>query len=399
MNITDFTRLTYSAIYTQRLRASLTILGIAIGIASVVLLTSIGEGIHRFVLAEFTQFGTTLINIQPGKVTTMGSSIGIFGNDHPLTIEDSEALRRVPHTLAIVPAVQGNAEIEARGRKRRTTVSGVGSDMPQAFSFQVLSGRFLPRDQIDSPRAFAVLGHKLSQELFAGSSPLGQKIRIGGENYRVIGVMEAKGQILGFDLDDTVYIPAARAMSMYNRDSLMEINLMYAEGQDEQQVVAAIKRILKARHGREDFTITTQQQMLDVMGDVLNVLTFAVAALGSISLLVGSVGILTIMLIAIQERTAEIGLLRALGARRFQVLWIFLGEAMVLSAIGGLLGLLIGIIGAQLLHLFIPALPVHTPLLYVLLAEGIAIIIGLLSGVLPARKAANMNPVDALRTE
>jgi putative ABC transport system permease protein len=399
MNITDFTRLTYSAIYTQRLRASLTILGIAIGIASVVLLTSIGEGIHRFVLAEFTQFGTTLINIQPGKASTLGSSVGIFGNDHPLTIEDSEALRRVPHTQAIVPAVQGNAEIEARGRKRRTTVSAVGPDMPQAFSFQVISGRFLPRDQIDSPRAFAVLGHKLKQELFAGINPLGQKIRVGGENYRVIGVMEAKGQILGIDLDDTVYIPVARGLSMYNRDSLMEINLMYEEGQDEQQVVSAIKRILMARHGREDFTIRTQQQMLDVMGDILNILTFAVAALGSISLLVGSVGILTIMLIAIQERTAEIGLLRALGARRTQILWVFLGEATVLSAIGGLLGLFIGISVAQLLHLLFPALPVHTPVQYVLLAEGIAVIIGLLSGVLPARKAARMNPVDALRTE
>jgi putative ABC transport system permease protein len=211
--------------------------------------------------------------------------------------------------------------------------------------------------------------------------------------------MEAKGQILGIDLDDTVYIPVARALSMYNRDSLMEINLMYEEGQDEQQVVSAIKRILTARHGREDFTIRTQQQMLDVMGDILNILTFAVAALGSISLLVGSVGILTIMLIAIQERTAEIGLLRALGARQNQILWLFLGEATVLSAIGGLLGLLIGISTAQLLHLLFPALPVHTPVQYVLLAEGIAVIIGLLSGVLPARKAARMNPVDALRTE
>jgi putative ABC transport system permease protein len=399
MNISDFSRLTYSAIFTQRLRATLTILGIAIGIASVVLLTSIGEGIHRFVLAEFTQFGTTLIGINPGKATTFGASVGVFGNDHPLTLDDSEALRRVPHTRAIVPVVQGNAEIEAQGRKRRTTVYGVGPQMPQAFSLEVASGRFLPQDDINAPRAFAVLGSKLKQELFASSNPLGEKIRIGGENYRVIGVMESKGQILGFDLDDTVYIPAARALSMYNRDSLMEIDLMYEEGQDEQQVVSAIKRILTARHGREDFTITTQQQMLDVMGDILNILTFAVAALGGISLLVGGVGILTIMLIAIQERTAEIGLLRALGARQSQILWLFLGEAIVLSAIGGLLGLIIGIATAQLLHLLLPALPVHTPLHYIVLAVGIAVIIGLLSGVLPARKAASMNPVDALRTE
>jgi putative ABC transport system permease protein len=399
MKIQDFIRMTYSAIVTQRLRASLTMIGIAIGIASVVLLTSIGEGIHRFVLAEFTQFGTTLIAINPGKTTTMGASIGVFGNDHPLTIADSEALRRIPHTKAVVPVVQGNAEIEAQGRKRRSTVYGVGPEMPQAFSLQVASGRFLPEDQIDAPRAFAVLGNKLKQELFANNNPLGEKIRIGGDNYRVIGVMESKGQILGIDLDDSVYIPAARGLSMYNRDSLMEIDLMYAEGQDEQQIVKAIRRILTARHGREDFTITTQQQMLDVMGGVLNILTFAVAALGSISLLVGGVGILTIMLIAIQERTAEIGLLRALGARRQQILWLFLGEAIILSAIGGLLGLLIGAAGAQILHLLFPALPVHTPIQYVLLAEAIAMLIGLLSGVLPARKAAGMKPVEALRAE
>jgi len=399
MRIRDFIRMTYSAIITQRLRASLTMIGIAIGIASVVLLTSIGEGIHRFVLAEFTQFGTTLIGINPGKTTTMGASIGMFGNDHPLTIADSEALRRVPHTRAVVPMVQGNAEIEAKGRKRRSTVYGVGPEMPLAFSLQVASGRFLPDDDIDAPRAFAVLGNKLKQELFANSNPLGEKIRIGGDNYRVIGVMESKGQILGIDLDDSVYIPAARGLAMYNRDSLMEIDLMYAEGQDEQQIVKAIRRILMARHGREDFTITTQQQMLDVMGGILNILTFAVAALGSISLLVGGVGILTIMLIAIQERTAEIGLLRALGARRGQILWLFLGEAIILSAIGGFLGLLIGVAGAQILHLLFPALPVHTPLQYVLLAEAIAMLIGLLSGVLPARKAAGMKPVEALRAE
>ncbi len=395
----DFAKLTYSAIYTQRLRASLTILGIAIGIASVVLLTSIGEGIHRFVLSEFTQFGTTLIGINPGKTTTLGASIGIFGNDHPLTIEDSEALRRVPYTRAVVPAVQGNAEIEAQGRKRRTTVYGVGAEMPEAFSLRVTSGRFLPNDAIEAPRAFAVLGYKLKQELFAGSNPLGQKIRIGGENYRVIGVMESKGQILGIDLDDTVYIPAARALKMYNRDGLMEIDLMYEEGEDEQAIVKAIKKILIARHGREDFTITTQQQMLDVMGGVLNILTFAVAALGGISLLVGGVGILTIMLIAIQERTSEIGLLRALGARQSQILWLFLGEAVVLSAIGGLFGLFMGIAGAQILQLLLPALPVHTPIVYVVMAEAIAMLIGLLSGVLPARQAARMQPVEALRAE
>jgi len=399
MRITDSLKLSSSAIFRQKLRASLTILGISIGIASVVLLTSIGEGIHRFVLAEFTQFGTTIIGITPGKESTLGVSPGVFANERPLTINDSIALKRIPHALAVVPSVMGNAEMKANNRSRRSTVYGVGPQMPEAFSFKLSTGRFLPDDDSNASRAFAVLGHKLKQELFAEKNPLGQKIRIGGNSFRIIGIMEPKGQILGFDLDDTVYIPASRALNLFNRESLMEIDLMYEQGSDEKKIVNAIKKLLIARHGREDFTITTQQQMLDVMGNVLNVLTFAVAALGSISLLVGGVGILTIMLIAIQERTSEIGLLRALGARRNQILWLFLGEAIVLAAIGGFAGLIFGYVGAQVLHVAIPALPVHTPVIYMLLAEAIAIIIGLVSGVLPALKAAKMRPIEALRTE
>lgn len=211
--------------------------------------------------------------------------------------------------------------------------------------------------------------------------------------------MESKGQVLGFDLDDTVYIPTNRALEMFNRDSLMEIDLVYEEGAPEKEVVENIKRILQARHGREDFTITTQQQMLDVLSSVLNVLTFSVAALGSISLLVGGVGIFSIMTIAVQERTPEVGLLGALGAQRKQILGLFLSEAVILAAIGGLAGLVLGIGGAQLLHLLIPALPVHTPWAYVLLAEAIAVILGLVAGVMPAMRAAKMDPVEALRSE
>jgi len=205
--------------------------------------------------------------------------------------------------------------------------------------------------------------------------------------------------VLGMDFDDTVYIPAARALSLFNRDSLMEIDLLYEEGANVDEVVAGIKRILINRHGREDFTITTQQQMMDVLGNVLNVLTFAVAALGSISLVVGGIGIFTIMTIAISERTGEIGLLRALGAESGQVQMLFLGEAVVLAGIGGLAGLLLGIGGAQLLTVAIPGLPVHTPWEYVLIAEALALIIGIIAGVIPARRAAKLDPVEALRAE
>jgi putative ABC transport system permease protein len=244
-----------------------------------------------------------------------------------------------------------------------------------------------------------VLGSKVQNELFGTRNPLGQRVRIGGERYRVVGVMESKGQMLGFDLDDAVYIPTARALSLFNRESLMEIDLLYAAGAGAGQVAERARKLLVARHGSEDFTITTQEQMLEVLGSILNILTLAVGAVGGISLLVGGVGILTIMIIAVNERTAEVGLLRALGAGRRQILALFIGEAVVLASIGGLAGLVIGTGGAWLLGITVPALPSHTPWSYVVLAELLAAVIGLAAGVLPAVRAANLDPIEALRAE
>ncbi len=241
MQARDLLLFTFGSVRAHRLRTVLTTLGIAVGIGAVVLLTSIGEGVNRFVLAEFTQFGTTIIGVNPGKATTFGTSAGIFNTVRPLSIDDAEALRRAPHVESVVPLVQGNAEVEVGRRKRRTTIYGVGNEFPQAFSFVVASGEFLPADDPRAPRALAVLGSKLKEELFGDQSPLGSRIRVGGVRYRVIGVMEPKGQVLGFDLDDTVYIPASRALEMFNRDSLMEIDLMYAEGAPVEEVVAAIE--------------------------------------------------------------------------------------------------------------------------------------------------------------
>ena len=331
----DFIELTGTALLAHKLRSFLTMLGISVGIAAVVLLTSIGEGIHQFVLKEFTQFGTTIVAINPGKKSTHGMSTGVFGTIRPLSIEDAEALKRLPYARSVVGFVQGNAEVEGNNRSRRTTVYGAGHDFPEAFTMPVQLGRFLPADDPIAPRAFVVLGHKVKQELFGSTNPLGQRIRIGGDRYRVIGVMESKGQVLGFDLDDTVYIPMARGLELFNREGLVEIDVMYDEDVPVEQVVEGIKRLLMARHGREDFTITTQQQMLDVLGSILNILTIAVGAIGGISLLVGGIGIITIMTISVTERTAEIGLIRALGARHGQITALFLGEAVVLAAVGG----------------------------------------------------------------
>jgi putative ABC transport system permease protein len=395
----DFLTLTTSSFVASRMRSFLTGLGIAIGIAAVILLTSIGEGLHQFVLDEFSEFGTNIVSIQPGKTQTQGGNVGVFGSSRQLSLEDADALRRLPYVESVNPSVMGNAELKFNGKTRRTTIFGEGREFAQAFTMKVQSGTFWPDADDEQARAFVVLGAKVRQELFAAQNPLGEYLRVGGQRYRVIGVMEPKGQVLGMDLDDAVYIPAARAMELLNRPGLMEINVSYHPNIDAEDVKKLIAQRLIERHGREDFTLISQEEALEVLGSVLNVLTFAVAALGGISLLVGAVGILTIMTMAVTERTAEIGLLRALGARENQVLMLFLGEAIMLSALGGIMGLLIGVGISQGLHLLIPALPVHTPWLYAVLAELTAITIGLAAGVAPALRAARLDPVEALHAE
>ncbi len=363
------------------------------------LLTSLGEGLHHFVLSEFTQFGTNLIIINPGKVTTHGVSGALISNVRPLTLEDSQRLKQIPHIIETVAVIQGNAAIESGGHQRRSTVYGVSASAAQVWNFAVATGRFLPDDPPRSARSFVVLGSKVRQELFGNSQALGMRVRIGSELFRVIGSMESKGQLLGFDLDDAVYIPTSKAMALFNRESLMEIDLLHTASSNSTIVAEQVKKVLQERHGKEDFSVTTQEKMLEVLGDILGTLTIAMGALGGISLVVGGVGILTIMSIAVNERTGEIGLLRALGVAKGQILTLFLGEAVMLAAIGGLIGLVVGLGGSWLFSVLVPALPAHTTWAYVASAELLAVCVGLLAGVLPARRAATMHPVEALRAE
>jgi len=399
MKITDTLRFALHALTAHRLRTFLSASGIAVGIAAVILLTSIGEGIHHFVLAEFTQFGTNILSITPGKIRTHGASVGSIGSTRLLTIEDMMALKATRYAQYTNSGVMGNAEIRAPGHSRRVTVYGEGPDFSRAFNMRVAVGQFLPADDPRNPRAYVVLGSKARDELFGNANPLGANLQVGSHRFRVIGVMAPKGQVLGFDLDDTVYIPTARALEVFNREGVMEIHVAYRPGAPLKAVIDDAHRILLARHGHEDFTITPQQQMLDTLGTVLDVLTFAVAALGGISLLVGAVGMVTLMHIAVAERVAEIGLLTALGATRARIRTLFLVESTVLSTLGGLGGLAIGTALAWLLKTLVSGLPVNTPWDYVLGALVVSVLIGLAAGVIPAMRAARLNPVEALRAE
>lgn len=399
MLATDFVRLTAGSIRSQRMRAFLAASGIAVGIAAVILLTSIGQGVRDYVLSEFAQFGTNLMLVMPGRVRTAGASIGVFGSVRPITIEDAIALRNVRGVEVTNPGIDGNAEVSAAGKHRRITIFGMGPDWPAVAHMRVAMGSFLPHEDLHAARPLAVLGAKVKQELFGAANPLGKRVDISGSRFYIVGVMESKGQFVGMDLDDTVFIPVARAQEVFNRNGLTAIDVLYDPEAQPERVIEGIRRLIVARHGRDDVTIITQREMVRVLGSVLGVLTFAVGALGSISLLVGGVGILTIMTIAVNERTPEIGLLRALGARREQILALFLGEAALLAAVGGAAGLLLGVSVARLMSAIVPALPVSTPWWFAVLAEAIATFVGLTAGVLPAHRAAQMQPVDALRSE
>jgi putative ABC transport system permease protein len=399
MSLQDLMLFTARAVFAHRMRSVLTAIGVAIGVLAVVLLTAIGEGVNRYVVEMFTQFGTTTLAVQPGKANTLGISPGVFNSVRPLSLADAVALERAPYVLHSVPAVSGSASVEANGRERNVNIFSVGPGFDQAFKFNVRIGSFLPPDELERARPVAVLGATAANELFDTANPLGERIRVGGQRFRVVGVMEAKGEMLGFDLDDSVYIPAARGLDLFNREGLHEIDILYAEDAPVDELVAGIKRILIARHGAEDFTVTTQQQMLDVLGSIIDVLTLGVGALGGISLLVGGVGIFTIMTIAVHERTQEIGLLRAIGTTKSTVARIFIGEAVLLSALGGAAGLAVALCIIATVRFLAPSVPVNVSIAYVVLAEGIAIATGLVAGVLPAHRAASLAPLDALRTE
>ncbi len=400
MTAADLLRLAWGSVTAHRLRSLLTLLGILIGIASVILLTSIGEGARSYIMAEFTQFGTNTLAIQPGKIRTTGISGSVVGTVRKLTLEDAEAILRVPGAEKVVALALGMARVEAGERGRSVFVYGVTHDVPDVWKFRIRQGRFLPPGDPRRAAPVAVLGPKLKREIFGEANALGEHVRIGGRRFVVIGIMEPKGRFLNFDLDDTAYVPVASAQRLFNRDDLAEIDVLFSNHFDTGRVVAGIRKTLMDRHdGEEDFTIVTQTEMLDVLGRVIAIVSFAVGGIGAISLLVGAIGILTMMWISVNERTAEIGLAKSLGATPAQILALFLLEASLLSVSGGALGVAVGLGTATLLRRWVPALPVTTPMRFVLAALAVSLAVGLLSGVLPARRAAALDPVEALRAE
>jgi len=396
----DLWRLAWESVASHAMRSELTALGIVIGVASVILLTSLGEGTRRSIASEFSQFGTNTIAIHRGKTMTSGMPGSVGGTTRRLTLEDAEALKRVPGIEQVVPVAFGSARVEAGERGRSVVVYGVTSEVPAVWKFRVRQGRFLPPGDPRRAPAVAVLGPRVKREIFGDTNALGEHVRIGGRRYLVIGVMEAKGLMLGFDMDDTAYIPVASAQSLFNTDELLEIDVLFSHAVGASRAKSGIREALIRRHGgEEDFTVTTQTEMLDVLNRVMSVITLAVGGIGAISLFVGSIGILTMMWIAVGERTSEIGLIKAIGGTGRQIGTLFLVEASLLSVAGGVAGVAAGMGVGRVIGWLVPSISLHTTPAFVLAALGVSLAVGITAGVAPARRAARLDPLEALRTE
>jgi len=401
MTTRDLVQLTVEGFRAHRMRYGLSALAIVIGVSAVVLLSSIGEGTRLSIVGEFSQFGTTIIGVHTGKVETSGIPTGAIGGSvRPLTLGDARALTRVPGVTAVVPVGYGSANVQAGRRSRRVIVYGVSADAPEVWKMPVRSGQFIPRMDFDRRMFVAVLGPKVARELFPDRNPVGAAIRVGETRFRVIGVMEAKGELLGSDFDDVVYVPVANALQMFNKVGLVEVDCLAASPEAVDAVVGRIQALMIDRHqGRDDVTIVTQADALAVIDRILGIVTSVVAAIAGISLFVGGIGILTVMWIVVNERETEIGLVKAIGASRRQILRWYLFEAAVVAVGGGLLGLLGGWAGGHLLAAAIPGISTSTPAAVVVTALVTSLTVGLLAGIGPAIRASRLDPLQALRGE
>lgn len=398
MRVADYLYWIYRAINAQKRRTLLTVFGFAVGISAVILLNAIGESLRQYILQEFTQFGSHIIAVTPGKTETFGVG-GLLNTIRPLSLEDAISLKRLPNAKHLVPVVMGTAQVKWFERGRHTDVAGLTAPALNAWQLTIAQGRFLPNDDILTPRAFAVLGAKLKQELFGNNNAIGEKVNIGNHSFRVIGVLKAKGEFMGINLDDMVYIPAAKALRIFNRNSVMEIDIFFDDSIATDVFSEQVKAHLIARHNSEDFTLISQDDMLQTLDKILRFVKYAAAGLGLISLLVGAVGIITILTITVTERTQEIGLLRALGFSSAHIRYFFLGEAIVLALISGIIGYIIAMSLLFIAKLFMPNIPIVFDVVVLILALGISMVIGMLAGWQPASKAAKLKPVLALRAE
>lgn len=381
------------------LRTGLMVLAMAIGVAAVVILTALGDGARRYVIGEFSALGSNLVIVLPGRTETGGIGAGSLITTTPrdLTVEDAQALLRAPFVSRIAPLSVGNSEISTEGKLREVIVIGTSADFADIRRYTVAQGRFLAREDLRRGSPEAVIGATIRQELFGSAPAVGRLVRIGDRRFRVVGVLTPSSSGLGMNADEAVIMPVSIAQAMFNTNSLFRI-LVEARSR---AVIPETKRqvldILKTRHdGEEDVTLIAQDAVLGTFDRILTALTLGVAGIAAISLGVAGILVMNVMLVAVTQRTSEIGLLKALGATAGEIRRAFLAEAGLLSMAGALAGLLLGHAGAWLLRTLYPTLPAWPPDWAVLAGVGTALVTGMVFGVMPARRAARLDAVLAL---
>jgi putative ABC transport system permease protein len=400
VKLVDTSRLALQSIQRYPLRTSMLLLAVSIGVTAVVLLTAVGEGARRYVTGEFAALGTHLLVVTPGKAETAGGGgagmmIGETARD--LTLGDAMAVERSSRITQVAPVVVGSGNASWREREREITVLGTTTAMLEIQHWTMQSGSFLPETDMDVASPVCVMGSVVRDEFFDASQPLGQWLRIGDSRCRVIGVLAQAGTTGLFNTDELVVVPVASAQQLFNAPGIFRI---LAEAVSSDSMPAArrdIIKIIKARHqGEEDITVVTQDAVLSTFESIFDMITMGLAGIAAISLIVAGVLIMNVMLVAVSQRTKEIGLLRALGAKQRHIIYLFLMEAVCLSTLGALLGLVFGILGAKALGIAYPLLDFAPPPWAMLAAVVIAIFSGLLFSILPARRAAGLDPVNAL---
>ena len=395
----DLLRFARDAATGNPLRTALLVLAMSIGVAAVVVLTALGDGARRYVVDQFSSLGTNLVIVLPGRSETGGFNPGnaITSTPRDLTIDDAESLQRARSVRRVAPLAVGTSEISYGGRLREVMVAGTTSNYIDVRTLKLAQGRFLSAGDWRRGASEAVIGAKIRDELFGVEPALGKLVRVGDRRFRVVGIMASTGQGLGMNTDEIVLVPVALAQAMFNSNTLFRVLVEANSREAIEPAKAQVAEILKVRHeGEEDVTVITQDAVLATFDKLLGALTLAVAGIAAISLAVAGILVMNVMLVSVTQRTAEIGLLKALGATGATIRTAFLTEAAMLSLGGALLGYLLGQAGAFVLRQLYPAFPAYPPDWAVLAGLGTALATGILFGVLPARRAARLDPVQSL---
>ncbi len=398
MRLADVFRYSLQSMLGHRGRTLLILLAMAIGVAAVVVLTALGEGARLYVLKQFTTLGSHMIIVLPGRSETSGGAPPLLGEiPRDLTIDDALALYQSHAVNNVAPVVIGSAPVSWQAREREVLVLGTTAEMEQVRQLTLARGKFISTNGPHRGAAVCVIGHTLRKELFGNQQALGQWLRIGERRFRVIGELAQQSHSLGTDIGDLVIIPVASAQALFNTESLFRI-LIQAKGRDSiAPAKQAVEEIIRKRHdGENDITVITQDSILATFDRIFTALTFAIAAIAAISLAVAGILIMNVMLIAISQRTAEIGLLKALGASDTEIMLLFMSEAGLLSLCGGLAGLALGVGSNLLLNQTFSDFSIIAPTWASLGGLGLALLTGILFGYIPARRAAHLKPVEAL---